>query len=333
LGDAVLTLPLIRTIAKAYPGSDLHFVVRKGVGQVFLGQPEIKRVWEFDKRGKNGGPLGSVFFGRDLAYVKPDVAVSAHRSFRSGLAVLATGAKRRVGYSQSALAPLFYNERVDRRFDELDEIERLLLLAEPLGITDTINEPGFVPPQVARQTAREFFDNRVTRPVLGVHPGSNWPTKKWPARHFGEIIGRAARQGYSVLVFSGPSETADAASAISAAGELPPGRVHNLGGRLTLAELAAYVGMLDCYLTNDSGPMHLAWAQGTPVDAVFGPTVKSLGFFPRGNGSSVHESALACRPCSLHGPRKCPEGHHDCMNNVSPDTVWDSVKAKLEAAS
>lgn len=333
LGDAVLTLPLIQTIARAFPGADLHYVVRKGVGGVFKGQPEIKRIWEFDKRGEHRGLFGALGFGRELAHLKPDAIVSAHRSFRSGLAIRAAGAKKRVGYRQAALAPLFYTDLVDRRFDELDEIERLLLLAEPLGIKDKVTAPGYTPPRVARETAREFFENRVERPVLGVHPGSTWPTKKWPARFFGEIIGRAARKGYSVLVFAGPTETSDAAAAVTAAGELPPGRVHDLSGRLTLEELAAYLGFLDCYLTNDSGPMHLAWLQGTPVDAVFGPTVKGLGFFPRGEKANVHETALACRPCSLHGPKACPEGHHDCMEKISPDTVWESVRAKLEAAS
>jgi heptosyltransferase-2 len=333
LGDAVLTLPLVQTVARAHPDADLHYVVRKGVGSVFKGQSELKRVWEFDKRGGQKGLFGAVSFGRELARLRPDAVVSAHRSFRSGVSVLASGAKKRIGYEQSALARLFYTDRVDRRFEELDEIERLLLLADPLGVEHKVERPSYDPPPVARETAREFFEHKVDRPVLGVHPGSTWPTKKWPAEYFGEIIGRAARAGCSVLVFSGPSETFDAAAAVTAAGDTPPGLVHDLSGRLTLEELAAYLGNLDCYLTNDSGPMHLAWIQGTPVDAVFGPTVKKLGFFPRGESATVHEHALACRPCSLHGPAQCPEGHHDCMRKITPDRVWKSVKAKLEAAA
>jgi heptosyltransferase-2 len=332
LGDAVLTLPLIQTVARQYPGAKLHYVVRRHVGPAFMGQPEIMRVWEFDKRGEHKGLFGAVSFGRRLAQHKPDLVISAHLSLRSGIAVRAMGAKRRIGYAESAMSRLFYTDRVSRRFDEMDEIERLLLLADPLGIEKKITTPSYEPPKVARETALEFFEHKVTRPVLGVHPGSTWPTKKWPAENFGEIIGRAARAGYSVLVFSGQKETFDAAAAITAAGDLPPGRVHNLGGRLTLEELAAYLGMLDCYLTNDSGPMHLAWIQGTPVDAVFGPTVEKLGFFPRGEASTVHQAELPCRPCSLHGPEKCPEGHHDCMNKITPDQVWASVKSKLEAS-
>ncbi|HKI81718.1 MAG TPA: glycosyltransferase family 9 protein, partial [Pseudodesulfovibrio sp.] len=98
----------------------------------------------------------------------------------------------------------------------------------------------------------------------------------------------------------------------------------------SLPELAAYLGRLDAYLTNDSGPMHLAWTQEVPLVALFGPTVKALGFFPRGDNATVLENdGLDCRPCGLHGPKKCPEGHFKCMRDLTPDRVWDVLKAKL----
>ncbi len=75
--------------------------------------------------------------------------------------------------------------------------------------------------------------------------------------------------------------------------------------------------------------MHLAWAQDTPLVALFGPTVRKLGFFPRGDNSTVLEVPLDCRPCGLHGPKKCPKGHHDCMRRLTPDMVWDALRAKL----
>jgi heptosyltransferase-2 len=332
LGDAVLTLPLIRTLNKAWPGAELHFITRGGLAPLFKGQKELARLREFDKRGEHKGPLAALAFGREMNREKFDLWISAHLSLRSGTVALLSGAKRRIGYRQASLAPLIYTDTVDRRFQELEEVERLLALADPLGLKEKVSDPGFTPPPVALETAREFFENKVERPVLGVHPGSTWRTKKWPAAHFGEIIGRAAKCGASVIVFAGAGETADAAAAVAAAGELPSGRVHDLSGKLTLPELAAYIGMLDAYLSNDSGPMHLAWAQGVPVDAVFGPTTRDLGFFPRGEASTVHEIELPCRPCSLHGPEKCPKSHHDCMNKLSPEVVWESLGKKLEAA-
>ena len=113
------------------------------------------------------------------------------------------------------------------------------------------------------------------------------------------------------------------------------GRIHARGPRITSYNvcytklLRATLGRLDAYITGDSGPMHLSWAQGTPTLAVFGPTVKNLGFFPRGEHSRVLETALPCRPCGLHGPKACPEGHHRCMTDITPETAWDAASALL----
>jgi heptosyltransferase-2 len=105
--------------------------------------------------------------------------------------------------------------------------------------------------------------------------------------------------------------------------------LRSLAGKLSLPLLAACLARLSCYLTNDSGPMHLAWVQHVPVTALFGPTVRSLGFFPRGEGSSVLEAAVPCRPCGLHGPAACPLRHHQCMLRIAVDDVWRDVEGKL----
>jgi heptosyltransferase-2 len=81
-------------------------------------------------------------------------------------------------------------------------------------------------------------------------------------------------------------------------------------------------------VTNDSAPLHLATAVGTPVVAVFGPTVTAFGFGPRGARDRVVEHpSLACRPCSAHGPQTCPLGHHRCMRELSVESVVAAVAA------
>ena len=168
-------------------------------------------------------------------------------------------------------------------------------------------------------------------PVLGVHPGSVWPTKRWPVEFFAEIGARALRGGAHVLVFAGPGEEGVARQMIEAIEASGAGlaRLHDCSGRLNLAELGAFIGGLSCYVTNDSGPMHLAWAQRVPVTALFGPTTRQLGFFPRGSGATVMERPFDCRPCGLHGHRECPEGHHNCMRELAPEGVWADVAGKL----
>ncbi len=94
--------------------------------------------------------------------------------------------------------------------------------------------------------------------------------------YFSEIITKASKAGAQVLLFAGPDEKEVADRVL--AGADADSNVINLAGQLNLPQLAAYLGKLDAYLTNDSGPMHLAWSQDVPLVALFGPTVKKLGF-------------------------------------------------------
>lgn len=220
-----------------------------------------------------------------------------------------------------------------RRFNQLEEVERLFQLVRPLDIPPRPPKIQLRLPAQAMTQADIFWKEHCSSgPVLGIHPGSTWPTKCWPVEYFSEIVSRAAGDGARVLVFAGPDEKDVAAKVIDGARlNAIEHRVINLAGKLSLPQLAAHLGKLDAYLTNDSGPMHLAWAQDTPLVALFGPTVKELGFFPRGDHSTVMEIPLDCRPCGLHGPKQCPEKHHNCMKDLTPDMVWKAVAQKLFA--
>lgn len=331
LGDAVLTLPLIKALGDRYPEAEIHFFVRAGVESLFAAQPEIAAVHPFAKRGAQKSLNAAVRLGWEIGQQGFDLWISAHTSMRSALVSASTGIKRRIGYDSPWYNRLVYTDVVDRRFNELEEIERLFQLAAPLGITPLAPKAELVMPDEALRAADEFWKMYVKdRPVLGIHPGSTWPTKCWPLDYFSEIVTRADKAGVQVLIFGGPDE-AEITARVKAGARLRKDDryVTDLGGRLSLTELAAYLGRLDCYLTNDSGPMHLAWMQDTPTVALFGPTVRALGFFPRGEGATVLETPLTCRPCGLHGHRRCPEGHHDCMKGLTPDMVWDSIRTKL----
>ncbi len=358
LGDAVLTLPVLQALRLHFPGAEIDFYVRGGLKELFAFHPAAARVFSVEKRGRGLAAKVSQFaLARDIARRGYDLWIGAHASLRSGLMAGASGAAVRVGYTEAVLSSLWYTHRVSRRFDSREEIERLLGLLEPLRITPASAWPEIALAPEAKVDAEAFF-SRLRGPVLGLHPGSVWGTKRWPARSFAEVGARALLAGATVLLFAGPGEEAVAAETaarvreLAAGGELsgtrdpggelsgtrdpggvengaPLSRLHDLSGALSLPRLAAYLGRLSCYLTNDSGPMHLAWAQRVPVTAVFGPTVRKLGFFPRGEGTTVFEAKVPCRPCGLHGPQTCPLGHHECMTRVPPEAVWEDVRKKL----
>ncbi|CAK7068597.1 MAG: ADP-heptose--LPS heptosyltransferase 2 [Desulfovibrio sp.] len=341
LGDAILTLPLLQTVRKAFPDAEIDFWVRKPFGALFAAHPAVSQVYEYDKRGKDKGIFRAFRLGNFLGNERYALWISAHASPRSGLIARWSSAKTRIGYDKPACNALFYTHIVPRKFAELEEIERLGQLLLPLdleqrGVTpDTW--PDIVLPQGALADADAFFTALKTErdaPVLGLHPGSIWGTKRWPLEYYAAIAARAAKEGAHVLVFGGPGEEERMAGEVCdmAAASLSPGaagNIRNRAGMLSLPALAAYIGRLSCYATNDSGPMHLAWPQHVPVTAMFGPTVRALGFYPRGTSATVMELPLECRPCGLHGPQECPLGHHNCMREMVPDLVWPVIERNL----
>ncbi|MDD4733202.1 MAG: glycosyltransferase family 9 protein [Desulfovibrio sp.] len=331
LGDAVLTLPLLAALHTAWPGAELHFVVRGGLEGLFAAQEGLTSVTGFSKRGEHRSLAAAWSFGRGMARKQPDLWISAHTSLRSAVVSLATGAPVRIGYRSPAYNRMAYTHTVDRGFGRYDEIERLLRLLRPLDREPRAGAfpwPDLTLPPAARLQAEELL-GALPRPLLGVHPGSTWPTKQWPVEYFARVAALAADAGATVAVFGGPGEEEDAAAVVRGAAR-PSHQVVNLASRPDLPGLAACIRRLDAYLSNDSGPMHLAWMQRVPTLALFGPTVRELGFFPRGDTAHVLEVPdLHCRPCGLHGPRRCPEGHHRCMRDLRPELVWEHLAPML----
>jgi ADP-heptose:LPS heptosyltransferase len=166
--------------------------------------------------------------------------------------------------------------------------------------------PSIHPDPDARARARVLLPRRGG---LGLAPGARHATKRWPLERF-VAVGREAVSRGPVAVFFGPDE-----EALHREWEaLWPADGSWIGIREAIPATSACLARLDHLVTNDTGLMHLAAAVGTPVVALFGPTVRNFGFAPAGEGHHVLEvDGLDCRPCSLHGGSRCPREHFRCM--------------------
>jgi heptosyltransferase-2 len=104
-------------------------------------------------------------------------------------------------------------------------------------------------------------------------------------------------------------------------------QILNACGKLTLRQSSALIGMAALLVTNDSAPLHFATAMGTPVIALFGPTVTEFGFGPlRAGDVALGVNGLLCRPCSSHGPPQCPLTHHRCMRDLTVEAVLSAIE-------
>jgi heptosyltransferase II len=324
LGDLALATALLRGLRLGLGPQRLDVLVGRPFGELLAGSGLADEVLRLDKRGQDRGLFGLLRAARRLRG-RYDAAVLAVRSVRSVLCVAAAGIRWRVGFSGPAASLL--HRRVP--FDwGVPHLERLASLAPEVewarvGLrTHLATTPG------ERASAEGLLGpagEDPGRPLVALHPGSAWATKRWPAESFGQTAAWLRREaGARVVVVGSAEDRALGQAAADAAGH----GVLNLCGRTDLGSLKAVLQRARLLITNDSGPLHVAEALGTAAVAVFGSTTPSLGFAPRLARSRVVEAAVPCRPCGRHGRRACPEGHFRCMLEVSPAAV---AAAALEA--
>ncbi len=154
---------------------------------------------------------------------------------------------------------------------------------------------------------------------IAIAPGAHWPTKRWTG--YSELISKIKNKKYEIVIVGDRNDRANAKEIIKTSGA----NATNLCGLLDLSQLTYVLSKAKLLITNDTGAMHIAEAVGTPVVAIFGSTVKQFGFAPWRQESVVIETELNCRPCSLHGLNKCPQGHFNCMRLITAEQVKDSI--------
>lgn len=324
LGDSLLTLPLLRRLKEILPGATVTVLTLAKTAGIFRGTPWVDEVLLDDKRGVHGGLTGPWKIAAELKARGFDLVVIPHRSFRSALIARLAEIPRRVGFDSSA-GSFLLTDTVPFSW-LMHDLERNLSLTLPLGAgaAPSSGESRYVAPPAMSAKLAGLLPNG---PLAGIHPGSAWATKRWLPERFAELCVRLKADGLTPVLVGGPDDTALGASIARDCGAL------DLVGQTDLEDLKGLMGRLSVFVTNDSGPMHLAAAAGVPVVAIFGATTRELGFFPYGPGHRVIEADLACRPCGLHGARECPEGHFLCMRLLTVDQVHAACRDILKVGA
>jgi heptosyltransferase-2 len=163
-------------------------------------------------------------------------------------------------------------------------------------------------------------------PFIAVAPGSRWPAKRWTG--FSRLCDTLARDA-KILLVGDAADREFTAPIAKALGD----RALDLSGRAPLMHTAAHVARCRAFVGNDSGLMHLAEAVGTPVVAMFGPTVDAFGYYPSLAQSRAVERRIACRPCSRNGSTPCPRRTGECLTAISSDTVAQAVATLFDASA
>lgn len=326
LGDCVLSLPFLYRLAEAFPHDEID-VLAAGPGldlfklaleRGLAGISSRVRLHAFEKRGRHRGLRGLNAVARQLE--RPDVVYCLQRSFRSGLVALLSGAPERVGFSSGA-ATFFYTRAVRRSWHEGRlEIEKNLDLIRD---DSRVVEPwvSSVAPSLLRVGPRESAPIEA-RVALSL--GSPWATKRWPTENAIQLVKRLVREGIEIRLL-GDAASQEAAAQITAA--VPSLLIKNYCGQSSIREWVDLIDSSSLVVSGDSAAVHVASDLNVPVIALFGPTLPEFGFAPwRADSAALGLSQLPCRPCHIHGPKKCPLQHHRCLKDLSAEIVWDEIE-------
>lgn len=332
IGDVVHTLPSLTALRELYPLAHITWVVEEAASDLLVGHPDLDRLlvskrkqWFGDLASPKhrGGAIREIrAFLKALRDRPYDLVIDFHGLFKSGLIVLLSGGRRKLGYdSMQEMSGLFLNEKIPEDMGK-HAVDRYLDFLRHLGAETP--EPRFHIPVGEENKKRVdalLEAGGVAREdrFVAVSPVALWETKLWEEKKFAVLCDRLNEELNMKTVLTGAR--ADGILRRIEKTMTRPGV--NLGGRTTLRDLAYLFGRSVLLVTTDSGPMHIAAAMGTPVVALFGPTSPSRTG-PYGKGHVVIRRDLECSPCFL---KKCDE--MTCMKEISVEEVFEAVKAKL----
>ncbi len=346
LGDAVMTTPALLRLRERFPRAHITLLTPEKLAGLWAGHPAIDSVVTF-------APGESVFsVGRKLRGNQCDLALVLPNSPRSAFECRLARIPRRVGYARpwrnwlltQAIPPRpgsyemhkpspgEIRERLSSRAPasfkrpttQAHQIHEYLHLAAALGVDPRPVSPRLeIIAEELRAAVAKFSLGAVEKsgtPLLGLNPGAEYgPAKRWPLERFvATARDMQQRAGCDWVIFGGPNDR-PMGDYFEKALRHPERKVHNLAGRTSLRELLAVLKKCRALLTNDSGPMHVAAALGTPVVVPFGSTSPELTGpgLPGDASNFILRAEAPCSPCFL---RECPIDFR-CMTGITSDQV------------
>lgn len=356
LGDVILSVPFLKNWSYILGSEKKKILIcRQGVGSFLKDLGLVDEVFEIQKGHRK--TYGDVL--KKLKSYKIETLISAHQSIRTTLFALQIKAEVKIGY-KNFYSWLAYQQVVERD-KTLPESLRLLQLLAPMdrSIEGLIADFRLIqfpyeyeddlrlkpPPHWARLTMRELIEKKVESRLLFrefgldegkrwvvLFPGSVWATKRWIDSGFVEVAQKLVSNEFGVLLMGGPEENHLCESIRTQVDSSLRNRVVNLAGRTSILNGLGILSRCELAVSNDSAGAHMASLAGIRVLAIFGPTVLDFGYRPWADESYIVEQKdLFCRPCGPHGHKKCPLGTHECMKELSPESVLNVIWRVLKS--
>lgn len=311
IGDAILARPALDSLAARYPEAEIVIAAGEWVRDLFGSEYHVLTI----DGGKTRRGLGSA--AEVLRAEAFDIGILFTNSFGSALLLRKAGIRERWGYRRDGRSFLLTRgvKPPDPQAEPRHHVHYYLDLVRELGIPPVNPVLRFVltPAERAEAKARlRELGAEQGRPLVILNPGASYGSaKRWPAERFAALAGRLRRSVNARFVLTGSAEEAPLTAEIAASLEEP---AIDLAGRTTLRGLLGIMAEAALFVTNDTGPMHMANALRVPVVAVFGPT-EPRATAPFHTPSVVLKKDAPCGPCLY---RDCPFDHR-CMRAITAE--------------
>jgi lipopolysaccharide heptosyltransferase II len=322
IGDILLTTPLLRAIRHRHRDAGITVLTKQSYVPLLSHNPHVDRIIALGPNRSLRRVAGEV---RACSFTH---RLDLHGSLRShALRLLVPG--RWNSYPKHRIArTLLIRAKRNRYRDRRPVPERYFAAARDLDVSPDGAPPEFFLGAEAEREAGAWLATSglaSDRPLVAVAPGAAHATKRWPLEHWRALLSQIVSGGAGVVIVGGPDDSRLGASLANSG----HAQVASAAGIFGLQTTGALLRRSAAVVSGDTGVMHMATGVGTPVVALYGPTVEPFGFFPYSRRATVLELALSCRPCSSQGSPHCPLGHHRCMLEIRPDLVYDSVKGSI----
>lgn len=325
LGDVILTLPMLPALRKCFPDAYIAMLLRRCTGEILEGNPHLDELIWYD-RGPTNIPFNEM--SATLRARKFDAAVVVYPRLRLAWLMWRSGIPLRIGTGYRYYSLLFNKRVFEHRKDaQRHEVEYNLNLLRELNCELARDfEVSFhiaIPVEAEKtvETLCESLSIERKRFVI-VHPGSGGSAREWSPENFGKLAASLATD-FKVVVTGTHSEEAKVSAVVSASG----GAAIPIVGKLNLKELAALIRASSLFVSNSTGPLHLAVAMRTPVVGLYpqhtAMSAKRWGPYTENKVVFVPERPLDCNVC-VENKSVCA-----CMATISVERVHAAARGLL----
>ncbi|MTI59135.1 MAG: lipopolysaccharide heptosyltransferase II [Firmicutes bacterium] len=318
LGDLMFATPFIKNLRMNLPDKRIDMIVNSNFYDLIKTNPDLDNVYAYNKKW---GLRQGISFARKLSQNNYDLGLNIHGNWRTAILLKLVNPVYSLGYGGKGRG-IFLDQEI-KRSEGMHMTEAYLAFLEEIGLkslTDNIPQLSLSPE--ASQGIKAFLEGEGVIPgdrLVALNTGGTWPTKRWPAVRFAELAD-ALVKNYDVrpVLTGGKSDLGRVDEIVSLMASEPI----TAAGRTSLEELAALMEYCELVISNDSGPVHVAAAVGTPTITIFGPS-DDIKYRPLGEKHKIVKTGIDCRPCGEH---QCPQGHHRCMRDIDVNDIIKLIK-------